>query len=453
MPSFGIRSGCKCNARNLNVGKESAFPGYDAGRSFRFETLTFNKIGTASYTMKSSKNIAIIGGGPSGLMAAEIIATAGHQVTIYDAMPTMGRKFLLAGKGGLNLTHSEPLEKLITRYFEASTWLAPCIEAYDPQKLRKWCEELGEETFIGTSGRVFPRSMKTSPLLRAWLKRLDHLGVHYRPRHSWQGFDGNDLIFSDADKKIIKITAEATLLALGGASWPHLGSNGSWVDIVSKCGVKISKLRPSNCGFVSNWSDYLITKFAGTPLKSVTVKHKNVSRKGEMIITKQGIEGNAVYALSADLRETIKREGEAVLYIDFRPEMSASDLAKKLQNRDKKSLSNYLRKAGFPPVASVLLNELIPSNQLVEATSDALAGYLKNLPITLTSTTDIARAISTAGGISSESLDEKFMLKAKSGVFAAGEMLDWEAPTGGYLLQGCFSTAVAAAKGILDFVK
>jgi uncharacterized flavoprotein (TIGR03862 family) len=403
--------------------------------------------------MRNTKNIAIIGGGPSGLMAAETIAAAGHQVTIYDAMPTMGRKFLLAGRGGLNLTHSEPLEKFITRYFEASDWLAPYIKAFDPQKLRQWCEELGEETFVGTSGRVFPRSMKASPLLRAWFKKLDNLGVAYRPRHLWQGFDGDDLIFSAADKKIIKVKADATLLALGGASWPHLGSNGSWVNILSECGVKISQLRPANCGFISNWSDYLITKFAGTPLKSVAIRHKDFSHKGEMVLTQQGIEGNAVYALSACLRESIKSDGKAVLHVDLRPEMSVSDLAKKLQNRDKKSLSNYLRKAGFTSVASALLNELIPSNQLAQATPEALATYLKNLPITLTSTTNITRAISTAGGISRESVDENFMLKSKPAVFVAGEMLDWEAPTGGYLLQGCFSTGVAAAKGVLGFVK
>jgi uncharacterized flavoprotein (TIGR03862 family) len=402
--------------------------------------------------MKKNKNIAIIGGGPAGLMAAEIIATAGYQVTIYEAMPTMGRKFMMAGRGGLNLTHSEPLEKFVMRYYEASNWLEPYIKAFDPQKLQKWCEELGQETFIGTSGRIFPRSMKASPLLRAWLKRLDDLGVRYFMRHYWQGFEGENLIFRDADKNIIKVKPDATLLALGGASWPHLGSDGSWVDILTKCGVKISELRPANCGFVTKWSDYLITNFAGTPLKSVALKHKDFSHKGEMIITKQGIEGVAVYALSANLRESIKSEGRAILHIDLRPEMSLAELAKKLQNRDKKSLSNYLRKAGFPPISSALLNELIPSDKLAKATPDMLANYLKNLPITLTSTTNIDRAISTAGGITRESLDENFMLKTKPGIFAAGEMLDWEAPTGGYLLQGCFSTAVAAAGGILGFI-
>ena len=403
--------------------------------------------------MKKSKNIAIIGGGPSGLMAAEIIVNAGYQVTIYDAMPTLGRKFMMAGRGGLNLTHSEPLEKFITRYYDASNWLAPYIKNFDAQKLQKWCEELGQETFIGTSGRIFPRSMKASPLLRSWLKRLDNLGVNYFMRHYWQGFDGENLIFRDADKNIIKIKFDATLLALGGASWPHLGSDGSWVEILSKSGVEISKLRPANCGFVTKWSDYLVTNFAGTPLKSLAVKHKNFSHKGEIIITKQGVEGVAIYALSANLRQSIASEGEAILYLDLRPEMSLAELAKKLQSRDKKSLSNYLRKAGFPPIASALLKELIPVNKLADATPDILASYLKNLPITLTSTTNIDRAISSAGGIKHESLDENFMLKTKPGVFVAGEMLDWEAPTGGYLLQGCFSTAVAAANGILNFVE
>jgi uncharacterized flavoprotein (TIGR03862 family) len=403
--------------------------------------------------MKTRKNIVIVGGGPSGLMAAEIIAAARHHVTIYDAMPSVGRKFLLAGRGGLNLTHSEPLEKFITRYFESSDWLSPYIKNYDPQKLRKWCEELGQETFIGTSGRIFPRSMKASPLLRAWLKRLENLGVNFLLRHSWQGFDGENLIFSNAEKNIIKVKADATLLALGGASWPHLGSDGSWVDILSKCGVKISPLRPANCGFVVKWSDYLTTRFAGTPLKAIAAKHKNFSNKGEMILTKQGIEGGVIYALSAALRESIKKEGKAVLYLDLRPEMSLAQLTKKLQIRGKQSLSNYLRKAGFPQVVAVLLNELFSADELSKAKPDLIAKHLKNLPITLISTTNINRAISTAGGITRESVDENFMLKTKLGIFVAGEMLDFEAPTGGYLLQGCFSTSVAAAKGILDFVK
>ncbi|MFT6076876.1 MAG: putative flavoprotein (TIGR03862 family) [Myxococcota bacterium] len=403
--------------------------------------------------MKESKKIAIIGGGPSGLMAAEIIATAGHKVTLYDAMPTVGRKFMLAGRGGLNLTHNEPLEKFMTRYSEAEKWLGPRVKVYPPERLRKWCEELGQETFVGSSGRIFPCRMKASPLLRAWLKRLEDLGVKFRTRHSWQGFDGEKLIFINADKKITKVKTDATLLALGGASWPHLGSNGGWVEILAQFGVKISELRPSNCGFISKWSDHLSGRFAGTPLKSVAITHKDFSHKGEIMITKQGIEGGAVYALSSHLRESIKIDGNALLNLDLRPEMSIDVLAQKLQIRGKKSLGNYLRKAGFPPLASALLHELIPSDQLAKATPDILAGYLKALPITLNSTTDISRAISTAGGIVRGSLDKNLMLKSKSGVFAAGEMLDWEAPTGGYLLQGCFSTAVCAAKGLLSFIK
>lgn len=403
--------------------------------------------------IKKSKNIAIIGAGPSGLMAAEVIAQAGHQVTIYDQMPTFGRKFMMAGRGGLNLTHSEPLEKFITRYGKAADWLAPHIKAFTPSDLRQWCENLGQQTFVGSSGRVFPTQMKASPLLRAWLKKLEQLGVQYQPRHSWKGFDGENLIFKNEEEKTIKIKPDATLLALGGASWPHLGSDGSWVKILLQCGVKISPLRPSNCGFISPWSEYFITRFAGTPLKSVTLKHKDEEIKGEMMITKQGIEGGAVYALSANLRESIAKDGKAILYLDLRPEISRLTLTQKLQMRGKKSLSNHLRKAGFSPLIIALLHEAIAQDKITKATPEILAEYLKSLPITLTSTTNIDRTISTAGGISHDSLDENFMLKTKSGIFVAGEMLDWESPTGGYLLQGCFSTAVSAAKGMLRFIE
>ena len=412
--------------------------------------------------MKQEK-VIIIGGGPAGLMSAEIIATAGYNVKIFDAMPSFGRKFLLAGRGGLNLTHSESFEKFVKNYFEAKDWLEPCIKEFDANKLQKWCHDLGQETFIGSSGRIFPKTMKTSPLLRGWLKKLDNLGVKFYPNHQWQGFDGQDLIFKNRENNLIREKSDATLLALGGASWPHLGSNGKWVEILSPFGVEMSKFEPSNCGFISNWSEFFSQKFAGTPIKSVAITHKNITRKGEFVITKNGIEGNAVYALSSYLRDTIKAEGKAILYLDLRPEMSLENLAKKLPINEKnsleknlkgkKSFSNYLQKAGFANYTNSLLRELIGIEKIKNADSHLMAKYLKNLPIILTSSANIDRAISSAGGIKKEYFDDNFMLKNLPGIFVAGEMLDWEAPTGGYLLQGCFSTAVQASNGVLKFLK
>ena len=399
------------------------------------------------------KKVIIIGGGPAGLMSAQIIASAGHQVKIYDAMPNFGRKFLLAGRGGLNLTHSQSFEKFVKNYFENQDWLEPCIKEFDANDLQKWCHELGQETFIGSSGRIFPKSMKTSPLLRSWLRKLDNLGVKFFPNHQWLGFDNQDLIFKNRENNLIHEKSDATLLALGGASWPQLGSNGKWVDILSNYDVKIAKLEPANCGFMVNWSDYFKQKFAGTPLKSIAITHNNITHKGEFIITKNGIEGNAVYALSSYLRETIKKDGKAILYLDLRPEMSLENLEKKLAIQNKKSFSNYLQKAGFANYTNSLLRELIGLDKINNANSHDLANYLKNLPITLIATSDINRAISSAGGIKKESFDDNFMLKNLAGVFAVGEMLDWEAPTGGYLLQACFSTAVRASKGVLKFLE
>jgi uncharacterized flavoprotein (TIGR03862 family) len=399
------------------------------------------------------KKVIIVGGGPAGLMSAQIIASAGHQVKIYDAMPNFGRKFLLAGRGGLNLTHSQSFEKFVKNYFENQDWLEPCIKEFDANDLQKWCHELGQETFIGSSGRVFPKSMKTSPLLRSWLRKLDNLGVKFFPNHQWLGFDNQDLIFKNRENNLIHEKSDATLLALGGASWPQLGSNGKWVDILSNYDIKIAKLEPANCGFMVNWSDYFKQKFAGTPLKSIAITHNNINHKGEFIITKNGIEGNAVYALSSYLRETIRKDGKAILYLDLRPEMSLDNLEKKLAIQNKKSFSNYLQKAGFANYTNSLLRELIGLDKINNANSHELANYLKNLPITLIATSDINRAISSAGGIKKESFDDNFMLKNLAGVFAVGEMLDWEAPTGGYLLQACFSTAVRASKGVLNFLE
>ncbi|MES2985218.1 MAG: TIGR03862 family flavoprotein [Pseudomonadota bacterium] len=402
--------------------------------------------------MQPRKQIAIIGAGPAGLMAAQMLARAGHAVTVYDRMPSPARKFLIAGRGGLNLTHSEPLELLLTRYGAAADWLAPSIRAFPPAAVRAWCEELGQETFVGSSGRIFPRSMKAVALLRAWLQQLESLGVQYAPRHRWLGWEGDALRFTDAAQQPVLVTPHATLLALGGASWPRLGSDGGWMELLAAHGVETTALRPSNSGFLVPWSHYFSTRFAGEALKPLAVSHQGVTRQGEAMITAQGIEGGVMYALSAPLRDAIEAHGSAQLQLDLRPGMSLEALTQKLQApRANKSLSSYLRSARFSPLAIALLREVTSPHQLLDASPETLAACLKSLPLTLTATTGIARAISSAGGITRGALDTDFMLRARPGVFAAGEMLDWEAPTGGYLLQGCFSTAVAAAVGITRY--
>lgn len=398
--------------------------------------------------MENSTHIAIIGAGPAGLIAAETLACAGRKVTVYDRMPSLGRKLLMAGRGGLNLTHSEPLEIFLTRYGIASGWLAPAIRSFTPDDLRAWCEGLGQETFKGSSGRIFPRSMKAAPLLRAWLVRLAALGVDFKMEHTWHGWENGALVFTDKTGNTLHTQPTATLLALGGASWPRLGSNGAWVDILTNNGVDITPLRPANCGFTASWSEYFRTRFAGLPLKPVAITHEGVTRQGEIMITAQGIEGGAVYALSARLRDAIATNGYARVTLDIRPSMRLASLVQKLSKpQGNKSLSTFLRKAGFSALDVALLRELAPY-----INADDLAAQIKGLPLTLYDTTGLPRAISTAGGIAQMALDEGFMLKTKRGVFACGEMLDWEAPTGGYLLQACFSTGIAAAKGIERFL-
>ena len=395
--------------------------------------------------VKKNKNIAIIGAGPAALMAAEILATADHVVNVYDRMPSPGRKFLIAGRGGLNLTHSEPLETFLARYGSAADWLAPAIHDFPPAALRAWCEGLGEETFIGSSGRVFPRRMKAVTLLRAWLRRLEQLDVQYYPRHTWQGWHGDMLRFLTPQGEV-SVAPDATLLALGGASWPRLGSDGSWVKILEGQGIPVRRLQPANCGFTTAWSDYFRERYAGMPLKPLAITHEGNTHKGEALITASGIEGGAVYGLSCSIREAIHRDGATTITLDLRPGMSAESLSKKLGTRGSKSLSSYLRSANFSPLAVALLHET--TSQL---SNEDFGARLKALPLRLHGTTDIARAISTAGGIPRPAVNEAFMLKDKPGVFVAGEMLDWEAPTGGYLLQACFSTAVAAAQGIISY--
>jgi uncharacterized flavoprotein (TIGR03862 family) len=388
-------------------------------------------------------------------MAAEILSAGGAAVTVYDHMASPARKFLMAGRGGLNLTHSEALEIFITRYGSAAQWLRPVIERFSPQDLQGWCEGLGQPTFIGSSGRVFPKAMKASPLLRAWLQRLERQKVQFRLRRHWLGWDEKGDLRFEIQGKPETVKADATLLALGGASWPRLGSDGSWVEILRHAGVALSSLQPSNCGFTTNWTEHFKNRFQGQPLKTIALSFAGQSVAGELMITAQGVEGGAVYALSAPLREAIARKSRAVLMLDLRPGLACDELLQRLKTPHRgQSLSSYLRKvAGLSPVAIGLLREAGISQSLPLKTPEQQAALIKALPLPLLAVAGMARAISTAGGITQEALDEHFMLRARPGVFAAGEMLDWEAPTGGYLLQASFSTAVAAAQGALEWLK
>ncbi len=389
-------------------------------------------------------------------MAAEVIAAAGLAVTVYDRMAAVGRKFLLAGRGGLNLTHSEAFEALIARYGDAAPRLTAAIEAFPPSRLRAWSEELGQPTFIGSSGRVFPAAMKASPLLRAWLRWLSASGVAFRLRHLWQGWDDSGrLLFTTPDGPVT-VEADATVLAMGGASWPRLGSDGAWTAPLAKRGIAIAPLKPANCGFVVPWSPAFRDSFHGKPLKGVGLSFGGRLLRGEALITRTGIEGGGVYALSAPLRDAIEAEGEAVLHIDLRPQMEHAELAKRLgAPRARQSLANFLRKAvRFSHVETCFLREaaLALPKRLADIAPDTLARLIKDVPVRLVATAPLARAISTAGGLGLGELDDHFMLKTIPGVFAAGEMLDWEAPTGGYLLQACFATGAAAGRGVVEWL-
>ena len=401
-------------------------------------------------------NVTIIGAGPAGLMAAEVLAQGGAGVTVYDAMPSAGRKFLMAGRGGLNLTHSEALPAFLTRYGAAMPQLAAAIEAFPPNALRAWSEALGQPTFIGSSGRVFPQAFKASPLLRAWLRRLDSIGVQFRLRYRWTGWeDDGHLSFQTLDGKHV-VNPRATVFALGGASWPRLGSDGTWVDMLAAKGVTISPLRPANCGFTVAWSDIFRDRFEGHPLKGVALTFGPHSVRGEVMVTRTGIEGGAVYAFSAVLREAIANSGQATLRIALRPDLEMQDLIARLSGpRGKQSFSNWLRKAAhLSPVSIGLLQEAaIASDVLLSSRSpESLAGLINAVPVELNGLAPIARAISTAGGISFSEIDADFMIRRLPGIFAAGEMLDWEAPTGGYLLQAAFATGAAAGRGALKWL-
>ena len=402
----------------------------------------------------TSSQIAIIGGGPAGLMAAEIAANQGIRVDVFDAMPSVGRKFLLAGKGGLNLTHAEPLERFLKRYAEKAARLEPLIRDFDPEALRQWAFGLGVETFIGSSQRIFPVEMKAAPLLRAWIRRLKAQGVCFHTRHRWQGWTPEgQLIFSNPSGHH-KIAAQATVLALGGASWPHLGSDGQWVEYLEDQGIPVIPLEASNSGFIRSWSAFFSQQFAGSPVKTVVASVKDQEGqdpvRGEFMITERGLEGGLVYALSAALRAQIRAKGSAELLIDLCPDRSIERLEKDLgEKRGKSSLSTHLRKkAGLSEVKIALLRESHP-----DLSGEGLAAKIKALPITLESTFPIAEAISSAGGVSLESLNEDLMVNHHPGLFMAGEMLDWDAPTGGYLLTASFATGRRAGLSAAQWVR
>jgi hypothetical protein len=389
-------------------------------------------------------------------MAAETLARGGASVTIYERMPSPARKLLLAGRGGLNLTHTEALESFLSRYGSAATRLRAAIEALPPDAVRAWSAGLGEDTFVGSSGRVFPKSFKASPLLRAWLRRLDAAGVRLSVRHRWTGWDEGGAARFETPAGPATVRPDALVLALGGASWPRLGSDGSWSAILDRDGVEVSPLRPANCGFAAGWSAPFRDRFEGHPLKRIALRFAGQTVRGEALITRNGLEGGAVYALSAPLREAIAASGEAILSVALRPDLPAAKLRALLEApRGKQSLANVLRKAvKLSPAAAGLLHEaaLASGRTLAAMDAAALAGLIDAVPVRLTAPMPLATAISTAGGVALGELDEQFMLRRRPGTFIAGEMLDWEAPTGGYLLQASLSTGAAAARGALAWL-
>ena len=398
-----------------------------------------------------TRKVNIIGGGPSGLMAAAILSNNNYDVTIYDRKPSFGRKFLLAGRGGLNITHSENKEDFLKKYGKSANVFKSILENFSQEDLKDWCKKLGENTFVGSSGRVFPKSFKASPLLRSWLSQLKKQKVNFKTNHNWLGWEKDKLIFKSGNK-FIYVEPNLTLLSLGGLSWPKLGSDGSWIKILEKHSIKISKVQPSNCGFFVNWSPIFEQRFAGSPLKSVELCFNENRIKGEFIITKGGIEGGVIYTLSSKFRECIKKNGSAELLIDLKPDISLKEITRRLSKpRLKSTISNYLRKTlNLSNVAIGLLMEVQNKMNINNFTSLELAFSIKNLKLILQSPFPIERCISTAGGVSFNSIDKNFMLINKPNTYIAGEMLDWEAPTGGYLLQGCISNGAFVAQSIMQ---
>lgn len=406
----------------------------------------------------SDKRVAIIGGGPAGLMAAEVLIRAGASVDVYESMPTLGRKFLRAGLGGLNITHSEPFKTFCSRYGDRRSQMQPFLDSFPPDALREWVHGLGIETFVGTSGRVFPTEMKAAPLLRTWVHRLRNEGVRFYHNHRWIGFDGDGLLCIANRTEEFTIKPDAVILALGGASWPQLGSTGTWVSWLQERGVEIAPWQSANCGFDVNWSAHMREKFVGAPLKAVSLTFTGLdgfteTKAGELLIREYGIEGGLIYSFSKNLREYINAHGEATFTLDLLPGRSDERVLNELSRpRGSKSMSRYLQKClGDNALKRTLLYEILSKEQMDDPST--LANYIKALPITVRRTRPIEEVISSAGGVCFGALDENLMVKALPGIFVAGEMIDWEAPTGGYLLTGCFGTGRWAATGAARWMK
>ncbi|HEX9840521.1 MAG TPA: TIGR03862 family flavoprotein [Anaerolineales bacterium] len=398
------------------------------------------------------KSVAVIGGGPAGLMAAEVVSARGVKVDVYDSMPSVGRKFLMAGKSGLNITHSEPFEQFVSHYGKHRAQIEPLLKNFGPDEQRQWVHGFGIETFIGTSKRVFPVGMKASPLLRAWLKRLTDSRVNFHLRHNWHGWNAHQSLKFETPEGEKAVTADATVLALGGASWSSLGSDGVWVPWLEQAGVRVEAFKPSNCGFDVGWSPHFRERFDGHPIKSVVLSFGPFRQQGEFIVTREGVEGGLIYAASAMIRYEISARGKAMISLNMAPNRSLEWLIEKLSDpRGSRTMASHLEKTvGIKGVKAGLLREFVPKEEFANA--ERLAHFIKNLPIPLIATRPLDEAISTAGGVMFESLDENLMIHSMPGVFCAGEMLDWEAPTGGYLLTACFASGYTAGTGVLKWL-